>query len=124
MGHGLPGDEGQVMGGGVVPVAGQAVGGEKHRVRAAKLPGAVGHHPAELLRRAADMLGNGHRRVVAALQHEPVEHLFQGEGFPQAQVDAGAGHAEGVAPTGDGVGQAPPFEGQQRGHDLGGGGHG
>ena len=124
VGHGFPGDECQIMGGGVVSLAGQPVGCEKYSVCAAQFSGTGCHHVTEICHCTADVLGNGGGCVVAGGQHQPIEHLPQGEGFALCQVDAGTGDAKGIAAAGDGCIQVAQFNGKEGGHHLGGGGHG
>ena len=95
--HRLTGNQRQIVRGGVMSVAGQAVRGQKDRILAAKLRRAVSHHPAEFLRRAADVFRNRDGGIVAGRQHQPVEHVAQGKRFPLREVDARPRHTEGVA---------------------------
>ena len=80
-----------------MPVAGQTVRGQKDGVLAAQLRCARRHHPAEFLRRAADVFRNRDGGVVAGRQHQPVEHVTQGQRFSLRKVDARPRHTEGIA---------------------------
>ncbi len=122
--HGFPGDERQVVRGGVVSFAGESVRCEEHGVFAAKLSSARGHQPAELLDGAADVLCDGGGRIIAGGQHQAVEHLPQRESLTLCQVDARPRDTKGVAAAGDRGVQIAQLQGQERRHHLGGGGHG
>ena len=95
--HRLTGNQRQIVRSGVMPVAGQAVRGQKDGVLAAQLRCARRHHPAEFLRRAADVFRNRDGGVVAGRQHQPIEHVAQGQRFSLRKVDARSRHTEGIA---------------------------
>ncbi len=86
--------------------------------------GAPVHHGGKILHASRDVLGNGDCRVVAASEHQPIEHLFHGQCFAFRKVDRGSGNAMRVFGGGDGFGKLAIFQRQKRGHDLGGRSHG
>ena len=75
--HGLLGDEGEVVGGGIVRVVVIAVGVGKVRARAADLGGAVVHHGDKFGHAAAHEVGDGVGAVVARMQHRAVEQILK-----------------------------------------------
>ncbi len=63
--HGRRGDEGKIIGCGVMRLAVQAVWGDKMRIHSAQLPGSGVHQAGELLHPMADMDSDGHSCVIS-----------------------------------------------------------
>lgn len=68
--------------------------------------------------------GNGHRRIVAAGQHQAVEHVVQRQRFTRAEIDARSRHTEGTFAGRYQLILSAVFQRQQRRHDFCGGRHG
>ena len=83
MAHGLARDERQIQRRGMMPVCGKAVGVDKYGVLTAELLGTLVHHAAKGFHVAADVLGNGHSRIIAAGQQQPVKQIAQADMLAQ-----------------------------------------
>ena len=121
MPHGFPGDRRDAPRGRAVPAGIQPVRRGEIRVRAQR-PGARVHPLGKRLHAPCHMLGDRHRRVVSASEHQAVEHFLHGQLLALAQINRRAGHAAGVLPRGDDFVHRAAFNRQKRRHDLRGGG--
>ena len=115
--------EGDVVGGGVVPLGGQAGAVAENGVFHAQLGGAGVHSLHKGGFAACQMLGHGHAGVVAGGHGDGLEHIVDGERFTFLHVDLGPAHPGGVG--GDSHhrvgGQRSVLQGlhdEQHGHDF------
>ena len=128
--HGLPGDEVEIPGGGIVAGLGQAGGVGKVGVLAAQLLGALVHVGHEGVHRAVQRFAQDVARLVGGDDQHTVEQLLHRQRF--ALHDVGGAAVLGQALQSGGGGgdvlvhpQVAPVDGlknQQSGHDLGGAG--
>ena len=90
----------------------------------AQFAGARIHHLAEGVHAARDVFGDGHRRVVARAQHQPIEHIAHGQLLAFGEINRSTRNAFGIGPGGDDLLRRAGFHGEQAGHNFGGGRHG
>ena len=81
------------------------------------------HAPDEGRLAAVDRLGQRHRGVVGALHHEAKEELANGQALAPPEPERLLADPGWPGANGDHPPFVEPLEGEQGGHDLGGGGH-
>ena len=108
---------------GIVAFVIQPVGIGKGGVLHPQRPGLFVHHGHKAFDAAADVLGNGHRRIVAGTQQQSVQQRFQRQGLPFLQVHGRPLREGGLPADLHRVGQLPCLHGHQRREDLGGAGN-
>ncbi len=84
----------------------QPVDRRKARVLHSEFGGALVHAAHHLLARSGHVFGDGHRRVVRALDHESVEHVFQRKALLRIEINLGASHLFGPDGNADHFGGA------------------
>ena len=123
--HHHPGQGSHVGGGGVVPLVVEPVWVFKVGVLHAQLGGLVIHPGHKSVHVPGAEARNGHRRVIARGEQQPVEQRLQRQLLPRLQIHGGALHSGPLGPDGDYLGQIRVrFHRHQRGHQLGNAGNG
>ena len=113
----------QIVGGGVVVVGGQPVRVGEMRVLQPQFGRALVHQQDEVLHRPAGRDGQRGRRVVARLEHQPVQQVGDGDLLALGKINRRALDPDGLLRHGDDRFRVQPFDGQQRGHNFRGRGH-
>ena len=124
--HGLPGDEVDIPGGGIVVGIGQAVGVCKMGPLAAQLRGPLVHQCHKVRNGAGYRFGQNVGSLVGGNNEQAVEKLLHGQHFALLNAGGAAVLVNAVGrliggSDGLGNGQIPPvysLQHQQRGHDL------
>ena len=121
--HGIGGQNRQIPGGGVVSGAVQPVGIFKMTLGHTQHPGLVVHHFREALYSAAAVNGQSHRRVVAGMEHQPIQQLLECQNLPLLQIHGGAFDAHSLFGNPHPVQDVALLADHKSCHDLGGAGN-